>query len=149
MSAGPKKISSNMEDYLEAIALLKKERGIARVKDIGNFLHVKNSSVNAALNTLSKNKLVVHERYGYAELTTEGQKLASEVQKRHDILLKFLCGILKTDPEVARVDACKMEQAVSQETLDKLIKFSERVESCPGYRQRTKHNEAKKGKAKR
>ncbi|MFZ2938309.1 MAG: metal-dependent transcriptional regulator [Candidatus Omnitrophota bacterium] len=144
-----KKLSSNMEDYLEAIALLKREKGVARVNDIGRFLRVKNSSVSAALNTLSKKKHVVHERYGYVELTTEGQKLASGVQKRHDILLKFLCGILKIDPEVARVDACKMEHAISQETLDKLIKFSERAESCPGYRQRTKHNEEKKGKAKR
>ncbi len=143
------KLSSNMEDYLEAIALLIKERGVARVKDIGDFLHVKNSSVNAALNILSKNKLVVHERYGYAELTTEGQKLASGVQKRHDILFRFLCGILKIDPEVSRVDACKMEHAMSQETLDKLIKYIDRIEGCPGYKQWAKHSKEKNGKAKR
>ncbi len=143
------KLSSNMEDYMEAIAVLKRKNGVARVKDLAKLLDVKTSSVTSALNTLARGGFVVHERYGYAELTTEGQKLASEVQKKHDILLKFLCGILKIAPEVARADACKMEHAMSQETLDKLIKFSERVESCPGYRQRTKHNEAKKGKARR
>ena len=30
MSAEIKRISSNMEDYLEAIAFLKKEKGVAR-----------------------------------------------------------------------------------------------------------------------
>ena len=123
-----KKLSSNMEDYLEAIAFLKKERGIARVKDIAFMLRVKNSSVNAALKTLSNMNLVMHERYGYAELTAEGIQLASEVQNKHDILVKFLCGFLNVDPAVAREDACKMEHALSQESLNKLTRFIEKLE---------------------
>ena len=35
-----------MEDYLEAIAVLKKRNGVARVRDISRFLNVKASSVN-------------------------------------------------------------------------------------------------------
>jgi len=73
------KLSSNMEDYLEAIAVLKKETGVARVKDIGNLLNVKNPSVNSALNILSDAGLVVHERYGYADLTEDGKKVANNV----------------------------------------------------------------------
>jgi DtxR family transcriptional regulator, Mn-dependent transcriptional regulator len=125
-----KRLSSNMEDYLEAIAFLKKE-GVARVRDISRLLNVKSSSVNAALNTLSKNGLVAHERYGYVELTQEGKKLASCVQKRHDTLLKFLTEILKIDPEIAESDACKMEHSASPQTLQKITKFIEFVETCP------------------
>jgi len=128
-----KKISSNMEDYLEAIAFLKKKNGVARVKDISHLLNVKSPSVNAALNALSKNGLAVHERYGYAELTQEGEELAHQVQKRHDMLLKFLTEILKINPEIAESDACKMEHSVSPQTLQKITKFIEFVKTCPDH----------------
>ena len=56
-----KKLSSTMEDYLEAIAALKKQNDVARVRDVASFLGVKSSSVNAALMTLSKKGFVRHE----------------------------------------------------------------------------------------
>lgn len=129
-----RKLSSNMEDYLEAIAFLKKTNGIARVRDISRLLNVKSPSVNAALNTLSKDRLVAHEKYGYAELTPEGEKLAQQVQKRHDMLFRFLTEILKIEPKIAKSDACKMEHSVSPQILQKIIKFIEFVETCPDQR---------------
>jgi DtxR family Mn-dependent transcriptional regulator len=120
-----------MEDYLEAIAALKKRNGVARVRDIGRLLEVKNSSVTSALNTLSKSDLVIHERYGYVDLTQKGSELAQSVQKRHDILIKFLTGILSIDPKIAGKDACKIEHALSPQTFQMLTKFMEFVETCP------------------
>ena len=120
-----------MEDYLEAIALLKKEKGIARVRDISRLLSVEASSVNSALNNLSENGLVIHERYGYVELTAEGEKLAEGIQKKHEILLKFLTEVLNIDPRIAGEDACKMEHSISPQTFKKLTKFIEFVETCP------------------
>ncbi len=122
-----------MEDYLEAIALLRKEKGIARVRDISRLLNVEASSVNSALNNLSKNGLVVHERYGYAELTSEGKKLAEGVQKKHEMLLKFLAEVLDIDHKIAAEDACKMEHSISPQTFKKLTKFIEFVETCPDH----------------
>lgn len=116
-----------MEDYLEAIAWLKKERGIARVKDIAQMLKVKNSSVNAALKNLSKMNLVMHERYGHSDLTAEGASIACEVQGKHDLLVKFLCGFLKVSPAVAMEDACRMEHVLSPETLQKLTSFTRKL----------------------
>ena len=85
-----RKISSNMEDYLEAIALLGKQKGVARVRDISRLMGVATPSVTDALSILSKNGLIIHERYGYVDLTPEGEKLARDVQKRHNMLIKFL-----------------------------------------------------------
>lgn len=127
-----RKMSSNMEDYLEVIATLKREKGIARVRDISRLMNVRTSSVTAALGVLSKNGFVVHERYGYVELTPKGESLACDVQRRHDTLLKFLTEILKIDPKIAREDACKMEHTLSPQTFKKLTKFIEFVETCPG-----------------
>lgn len=126
-----RKTSSNMENYLEAIAVLEKEKGVVRVRDIGHSLGVKNSSVSAALSTLSKDEFVVHEKYGYVELTIEGRELAKDIQMRHNTILKFLTEILDIDLRIAAEDACKMEHSVSPETLEKITKFIEFVKTCP------------------
>ncbi len=126
-----KSLSPTMEDYLEAIALLKKDRGVARVKDIGRMMSVKKPSVTGALSALSKNGFVVHERYGYVDLTPEGERLARGVQKRHDILTKFLIEILNINSKIAAEDACKMEHSISPQSFEKLTKFIEFVEKTP------------------
>lgn len=120
-----------MEDYLEAIATLKKQAGVARVKDIGHLLNVKNPSVNAALNNLSNAGLVTHERYGYADLTPEGEALAQDVIARHNTLVKFFTMILGIDLQTAEVDACRMEHSISIEGFERLSKFINFIEACP------------------
>jgi len=126
-----KKLSSNMEDYLEAISVLKKKDGVARVRDISRLLNVEPPSVASALNSLSKNGLVIHERYGYVDLTSEGEKLAEDVYRKHKMLIKFLEEVLNIDPKIAVEDACKMEHSISPETSRRLTKFIEFVETCP------------------
>jgi DtxR family Mn-dependent transcriptional regulator len=126
-----KKLSSNMEDYLEAITVLKKKNGVARVRDLAKFLNVKTSSVTSALNTLSRSGFAVHERYGYVELTKSGEEIAHNVQKRHSLLIKFLTNILSINPKIAAEDACKMEHTLSPQTFKKFTKFIEFVEACP------------------
>jgi len=125
-----KELSANMEDYLEAIAGLLKKNGVARVKDISRVLEVKSPSVNAALRTLSKKGLATHERYGYVNLTARGEKIARQIQKRHDTLMVFLTKILNIETSTAMKDACKMEHAMSPQTLQRLTQFIEFVDYC-------------------
>lgn len=127
---GEIRLSSSLEDYLETIAFLKEQNGVARVRDIGKSMGVKNSSVTSALATLSKLGLVDHERYGYIDLTADGEKRAAAVQSRHTVLYNFLTGILNIGPEIAEKDACSIEHCVSTETLAKFSKFLEFVKSC-------------------
>ena len=131
MLKSEKKLSASMEDYIEAIVALRKEKGVARVRDISHRLKVKNPSVTSALATLSNAGLAIHERYGYVDLTLKGEMMARDVQRRHDTLLKFLSEILKIDSKIAEVDACKMEHSISPETLERIIKFMEFIETHP------------------
>ena len=124
-------LSSNTEDYLEAIAILKQKNEVARVRDISHFLGVDRSSVAAAVKKFARSGLVIHERYGYVDLTPEGKRIAAEVSNKHKKLLEFLTEILDIDPVVADQDACKMEHSVSGETLEKMTKFVEFVRTCP------------------
>ncbi len=121
-------LSSNMQDYLEAIGELKKRNGIARVRDIGRLMNVKTPSVTGALNALSKDGLVTHERYGYVELTQEGEKIADNVRQKHDKIIKFLTAVLGIDLKIASQDACRMEHSISENTFQKLAKFIEFIE---------------------
>ncbi len=128
-----RKLSSSMEDYLEAIIVLKERDGVARVKNISKFLNIKASSVTSALNILSKEGFVVHERYGYVELTPSGKAIAERVLKRHNMFVTFLTEVLNIDAKIASEDACKMEHAISPQTFRKLNKFIQFVETCPDH----------------
>lgn len=125
------RLSSNMEDYLEKIAILEEEKGFARVKEIGRLLDVKNPSVTGALANLERKNLVKHEKYGYVGLTLKGKKLANIILNRHRMLFRFLTSVLKIDMKTAENDACRLEHSMSEETSERLTKFLEFIETCP------------------
>jgi DtxR family Mn-dependent transcriptional regulator len=122
-----KKQTGRMEDYLERIVMLSGENGIARVTQLSKSLEVRKPSVTAALNRLSKDGLVIHEKYGYVELTEEGKKIALDVLHRHKVIEQFLVEILGVNRETAWKDACEMEHSISSVSVEKLTNFIEHV----------------------
>jgi len=123
--------SASMEDYLEAIAILAGKSKPVKVTEISKALGVKKPSVTSALGKLSQQGLVEHKRYGHVQLTTEGERIAQDVFRRHEVLRHFLVEILNVDPEIAAEDACKMEHSLSPTSLERLAKFEEFVLNCP------------------
>ncbi len=133
MSGISEKPTSSLEDYLEAIAVLKKEGGKATVTALSKSVGVKKPSVDWALRKLADAGLVTHERYGDVHLTPEGARIADEVCRRHKALFGFLTNILIVDPAIAEQDACSMEHALSRESIHRLEKFISLVMECyPG-----------------
>ena len=112
-----------MEDYLEAIMLLDRERMGATVTSISRFLDVKKPSVTAALSKLSESQLVEHQRYGTVALTAEGRRTARDVYHRHTTLLSFLTDVLGVDARTAEEDACRLEHNLSAASVTKLTDF--------------------------
>lgn len=113
-------LSASLENYLETIAVLKRRKAHVRIGDIAKYLKIKSSSVNVAINFLVENKLAVHEKYGYVDLTDKGEKVAWEVQRKHEVLYKFLNTLLFIDSKVAEREACKIEHSISEETIHRL-----------------------------
>ena len=64
-------LSSNMEDYLEAIYHISSKKQAARAKDISDRLKVNKSSVTGALRSLSEKGLVNYAPYDLITLTVE------------------------------------------------------------------------------
>ncbi|MGC8977198.1 MAG: metal-dependent transcriptional regulator [Candidatus Ratteibacteria bacterium] len=116
-------LTKSLEDYLEAIKVLTNTGKITRVKEISNFLNVKESSVVNALNILKEKGYIKQEKYGYIELTEQGDKEAKKILKKHKIVFKFLKDILKVSKEIAYNDACKIEHVISDETLKKILRY--------------------------
>ena len=125
-------LTPTMEDYLETIFLLSKEKGAIRVKNIARNLGVKMPTVTNMLKTLCERGFIDYEKHEYLVLTEKGRAVGQAVDRRHDKIRAFLTDILKIGSSLADEEACRMEHGMSEETLDKLTKFMEFVQSCPG-----------------
>lgn len=121
----PIPISASLQDYLEAILNLSRSGEPVRVTDIAANLNLAKASVTQALGILKERGLVTHHRYGPVSLTEKGKRYALTVHRRHEALLDFLVNVLQVDPKIAEQDACRMEHAVSSETMAKLTIFLE------------------------
>ncbi len=118
------KLSKSLEDYLEAILIIKKQKGEVRVKDLMSFFNYKVSSVNQAIKQLKAKNLVNHENYGSITLTDRGEKLANKIYKKHIALVDFLNKILGIEKGVAEYDACSFEHYIHEETYKKFKKMT-------------------------
>jgi len=113
-------LSASLEDYLEAIFHIERDKHAARAKDIVERLGVHNSSVTQALRSLSDKGLVNYAPYDLITLTDEGRVAAADVVDRHQSLRTFLIEVLGLGAQQAEKDACKLEHAISHEVLDRL-----------------------------
>ncbi len=130
MTQGNKKFSSSMEDYLEAIYQISRERGEARISEISTLLGHKPPSVTEMLEKLGKIGMIQHKKYGSVLLTPEGKKLAKKVMHRHETLTSFLL-LLGIDRKTAERDACRIEHVVHPKTVWRLRKLVEFIKKSP------------------
>jgi len=104
------------EDYLEAILFLSMD-GDVQSADIARRLGVTRPSVHRAISILKERGCIEQEPYGRVTLTGEGRALAESVQRKHELVRSFLREVLGVSPETAEQDACRMEHALSEETM--------------------------------
>jgi DtxR family Mn-dependent transcriptional regulator len=126
-----KKLSASLEDYLEAIYHIVREKQAAKVRDIARRLAVSSSSVTGALRALDERELVNYAPYDVITLTDKGAREARKVVRRHSALRDFLTGVLAVSYAKADEVACRMEHALEGEVLERLIRFLEFAERCP------------------
>ena len=127
-------LSQCLEDYLEAIYIINLNKKVVRVKEVAEFLNVKNPSVVDAISKLAEKGFVTHERYSYLNLTEKGVESAKGVYKKHGEIFEFLNKVLGMDIDTSEKDACGIEHYISRKTLDKIVKLMEFLETSPeGY----------------
>ncbi len=110
------------EDYVELIARLIQVTGEARVVDMAERLGVTHTTVSKTVQRLAKKGLVTSEPYRSIFLTAEGQRLASRVRQRHELVVQFLLR-LGVARDIAEADAEGIEHHVSPETLAAMERY--------------------------
>ncbi len=120
------KLPLRLEDYLETIYILLKEKGNARVTDIAKIRNVKKSTITEALKQLSIKGFINYKPYSSITLTEKGKNYAENIIKKHKILEEFYKKVLQE--ENREDELCNLEHFLSNETLKRieaLTKFFE------------------------
>ena len=117
-------IHKSAEDYLEAMLMLKEQRGYVRSIDVAEMLGVTKPSVSYATKRLRENGYISLDPAGMIQLTEPGLEIAERVYERHRLLTELFIG-LGVSPETAREDACKVEHDLSAETFDAIRRHAQ------------------------
>ncbi len=116
----------SIEDYLEAILMLKKANGQVRSIDIANELNYTKASVSVAMKSLREKEYITMADTGYITLTEKGLQRAENVLERHLLLENWLLEI-GVSKDTAFEDACKMEHDLSEETFSAMKEFFNKI----------------------
>jgi DtxR family Mn-dependent transcriptional regulator len=121
-------LTRSLEDYLETIYELQRDRQVARVRDIAEARGVKAGSVSPALRRLYRLGLVDYARRERIGLTPRGERLARRIYARHRLLEQLFQDVLLLPPADAEPVACAMEHSLSPAAMDRLARFLEFLE---------------------
>jgi DtxR family transcriptional regulator, manganese transport regulator len=136
-TARQKRDISRLEDYLEAIYNLNKEKGFISTLDLAEKLGVKPPSVSWMVARLAEKGYVVRERYRGMTLTEQGTKAARSVIRRHAAVYEFL-EMVGIDKDVAYEDAEGIEHHLHPVTISKIEGLVEFLKNNREYLQKMK-----------
>ena len=109
-------IQESGEMYLETIHVLLKTNGHARSIDVSEHMGYSKPSVSRAMGLLKNGGYIRIDADGFITLTDEGLAVAEKIYERHTLLSQLLQK-LGVSPETAAEDACKLEHAISDESM--------------------------------
>ena len=109
------KLTASMEDYLEMICRLSREKGYTRTFDLAEALNVQPPSTTRMIQRMSELDLVNYERYGIITLSPKGKEIGEALLQRHGVVEEFLGLIGITDDLLKETE--KIEHTISANTL--------------------------------
>lgn len=120
-------LTNSQEEYLKTIYILKSTTNEIKVTEISKKLGKTKASVNNAINALKTEGLINYEKYGKIELTEKGSKEAVKIIEANDIVKLFLTDIIEASKENAEEEANKIKTILSDDTLNKLAKYTHKT----------------------
>lgn len=107
------------EDYLEAVLVLQKEKGMVRSVDVARHMGVSKPSVCHAVSILKRGGFLTSDEDFFLRLTNVGREVAKQTYEKHCFFTHLLmkAGV---EPEIAEQEACRMEHSISQQSFELL-----------------------------
>ena len=115
------KIHASGEDYLEAVLMLQKEKGMVRSVDVARRLEVSKPSVCHAVATLRDGGFLTMDSDYFLHLTDVGREVAEQIYEKHRFFTEMLINA-GVDPITAERDACRIEHVISESSFQRLKK---------------------------
>ena len=119
-----KKLYASGEDYLEAVLVLQKERGMVRSVDVARHMDVSKPSVSHAVATLKNGGFLTMDDGFFLHLTNIGREVAEQIYEKHRFFTERLIAA-GVDSEIAEADACRIEHVISEESFRRLKAVAE------------------------
>ena len=110
------KLRASGEDYLEAILVLQRQKGMVRSVDVARHLEVSKPSVSHAVTTLKEGGFLTMDDDFFLHLTDLGREVAEQTYEKHRFFTERLIAA-GVDPETAERDACRIEHVISDESF--------------------------------
>lgn len=124
-------IGQSLEDFLESVYAIGKDDW-ADIEAVASRIGIKVSSAYVSAGKLSNIELLKgKDHMKKVKLTETGLKVARQVQKKHQAIKQFFSDFLCVHPDVAEMDVHHIEHVITDESLNKIIKFLEYVEHPP------------------
>ena len=120
------KLHASGEDYLEAILVLQKEKGMVRSVDVARHMGVSKPSVCHAVATLKAGGFLTMDGDFFLHLTDVGREVAEQTYEKHCFFTRLLMGA-GVDPKTAERDACRMEHVISPASFQKLAELYQKA----------------------
>ena len=110
------KLHASGEDYLEAILVLQRKKGMVRSVDVARHMDVSKPSVCHAVATLKNGGFLTMDDGFFLHLTNIGREVAEQIYEKHRFFTERLIAA-GVDPETAEADACRIEHVISDESF--------------------------------
>ena len=100
-----KKLHASGEDYLEAVLVLQKKKGMVRSVDVARYMEVSKPSVCHAVATLKAGGFLTMDEDFFLRLTDIGREVAEQTYEKHCFFTRLLveAGV---EPKTAEQEAC-------------------------------------------
>jgi Mn-dependent DtxR family transcriptional regulator len=125
-------LTSSMQNYLETIWRLSREKGYTRISELSGALHVQPPAATRMVQKLAEMKLIKYEKYGVLVLGEEGKRMGDFLLERHGVVDRFLKILGVTDTQRLE-DTEKMEHTIGRETLRCITLFIEFAQENPRF----------------
>ena len=116
---GKQSLYASGEDYLEAILVLQKQKGMVRSVDMARHMGVSKPSMCHAVATLKNGGFLTMDDGFFLHLTNIGREVAEQIYEKHRFF-SFCLIAAGVDPETAEADACRIEHVISEESFKRL-----------------------------
>ena len=121
------RIQESGEMYLETIHVLSKEKNTVRSIDVAEHMGYSKPSISRAMGLLKNGGFIEIAKDGAITLTEAGIAVAQKIYERHTLLTRLLV-MLGVSEEIALEDACKLEHAISDESIEAIKKHIQTYE---------------------